>query len=130
MAKKVQIILEDDIDGSEAAETVSFALDGTSYEIDLSDANAAKLRDSLALFVGHAQKVSGRRGSAKKAPAAGGSTPKVMREWGRPTVTPFPTVVAFRPTSERLSKRLTDKLVSPHRTSGCRALRGAAAAFV
>ena len=65
MAKKVQIILEDDIDGSEAAETVSFALDGTSYEIDLSDANAAKLRDSLALFIGHAQKVSGRRGSAK-----------------------------------------------------------------
>jgi hypothetical protein len=83
MAKKVQIILEDDIDGSEAAETVSFALDGTSYEIDLSDANAAKLRDSLALFIGHAQKVSGRRGSAKKAAATGGSTPKVMREWGK-----------------------------------------------
>ncbi|TQL66603.1 Lsr2 protein [Nocardioides albertanoniae] len=82
MAKKVQIILEDDIDGSEATETVSFALDGTTYEIDLNDANAAKLRDSLALFVGHAQKVSGRRG-AKKAAAAGGTTPKVMREWGK-----------------------------------------------
>ncbi|MEI7055114.1 Lsr2 family protein [Nocardioides sp. CCNWLW239] len=83
MAKKVQIILEDDIDGSEAAETVSFALDGTSYEIDLSDANAAKLRDSLALFIGHAQKVSGRRAGAKKAAASGGATPKVMREWGK-----------------------------------------------
>lgn len=83
MAKKVQIILEDDIDGSEAAETVSFALDGTTYEIDLNDANAAKLRDSLALFVGHAQKVSGRRGGAKKAAVAGGTAPKVMREWGK-----------------------------------------------
>ncbi|NGN91635.1 Lsr2 family protein [Nocardioides sp. KC13] len=84
MAKKVQIILEDDIDGSEAAETVSFALDGTNYEIDLSEANAAKLRDSLALFIGHAQKITGRRGGgAKKAAASGGSTPKVMREWAK-----------------------------------------------
>ena len=33
MAQKVQIILEDDLDGGEADETVSFALDGTSYEI-------------------------------------------------------------------------------------------------
>ena len=82
MAKKVQIILEDDIDGSEAAETVSFALDGTSYEIDLSDANAAKLRDSLALFIGHAQKVSGRRGGAQNAPPPGGGTPNVLRGWG------------------------------------------------
>ena len=43
----MNIVLEDDIDGSDATETVAFGLDGTSYEIDLNDKNAAKLRDAL-----------------------------------------------------------------------------------
>lgn len=43
--------LVDDIDGSEAAETIWLALDGASYEIDLSAENAAKLRDNLAKFI-------------------------------------------------------------------------------
>ncbi len=59
MAKKVQVTLVDDIDNSVAAETVSFGLDGSSYEIDLSDANAKKLRDALAKYVANARK-SGR----------------------------------------------------------------------
>ena len=86
MAQKVQIILEDDLDGSEAAETVSFALDGTSYEIDLNDANAAKLRDALAVYIGHGRKVTsagGRRGRRPAAAAAGGASPKEVREWAR-----------------------------------------------
>ncbi|MEC9052532.1 MAG: Lsr2 family protein, partial [Actinomycetota bacterium] len=62
MAQKVQIILEDDLDGGEADETVSFALDGTSYEIDLNEDNATKLREALATYVGHARKVTGSRG--------------------------------------------------------------------
>ena len=41
MAQKVQVILVDDIDGGAADETVSFSLDGVSYEIDLSTTNAA-----------------------------------------------------------------------------------------
>ena len=57
MAQKVNIVLVDDIDGSEATETVSFGLDGTTYEIDLNDANAAALRDALATYVGHGRKV-------------------------------------------------------------------------
>jgi hypothetical protein len=61
MAQKVNIILVDDIDGSDASETVTFGLDGTSYEIDLNDTNAAALRDALATYVGHARKVSHRR---------------------------------------------------------------------
>ena len=48
MAQRVQIILEDDYDGGTAVETVSFALDGAEYEIDLSAKNAAGLRDALA----------------------------------------------------------------------------------
>lgn len=87
MAQKVHIVLEDDIDGSEADETVSFALDGTSYEIDLNAANAAKLRDALAPYVGHGRKVTGagRRGG-RRAPASssnGGVSPKEIREWAR-----------------------------------------------
>jgi len=42
MAQKTLILLQDDLDGSEAAETVSFGLDGKSYEIDLSEKNAQK----------------------------------------------------------------------------------------
>jgi hypothetical protein len=59
----------DDLDGSEASSTVSFALDGRSYEIDLSEGNAAKLRDSLAAFVAAARRSggSGRRGRTPRA---------------------------------------------------------------
>ena len=88
MAQKVNIVLVDDIDGSEATETVSFGLDGTSYEIDLNDANAAGLRDALAAYVGHARKVgSARRGrrtsAAAAAAAAGGPSAREIRDWAR-----------------------------------------------
>ncbi|WP_084958764.1 histone-like nucleoid-structuring protein Lsr2 [Thermoactinospora rubra] len=56
MAKQIQEILIDDLDGGEANETVSFAIDGASYEIDLSDGNAKKLRDALMPFVQRARK--------------------------------------------------------------------------
>ena len=52
MAQKVNIILVDDIDGSDATQTVSFGLDGANYEIDLNDKNASKLPDALAAYVG------------------------------------------------------------------------------
>ena len=51
MAQQVSVTLVDDLDGSEAAETVSFGLDGRAYEIDLSVDNAARLRDAIAPFV-------------------------------------------------------------------------------
>ena len=88
MAQKVQIILEDDLDGTEASETVSFALDGTSYEIDLTAENAAEMRDAFARYVGHARKVSSsRRGSGRRTSAAGsggsGPSTKDIRDWAR-----------------------------------------------
>ena len=58
MAQKVQVLLVDDLDGSEATETVAFGLDGASYEIDLSSGNAGKLRKELAHYVEHARKAS------------------------------------------------------------------------
>lgn len=87
MAQKVQIILEDDIDGGEATQTVTFAVDGTTYEIDLNDANADKLRDAIAPFVGHARKVTGarrgRRAAAASGAATNGASPKEIRDWAR-----------------------------------------------
>ncbi|MBO2460355.1 histone-like nucleoid-structuring protein Lsr2 [Actinomadura violacea] len=62
MAQKVQIILTDDVDGGEAAETVSFAIDGAAYEIDLSEANAAKLRAALHPFMGGGRRLKAVRG--------------------------------------------------------------------
>lgn len=87
MAQKVNIVLVDDIDGSEATETVSFGLDGTSYEIDLNDKNASALRDALAGYVGHARKVgaASRRGrrSSSASSAGSGPSPKEIRDWAR-----------------------------------------------
>ena len=75
MAQKVQVILVDDVDGGEAAETVSFALDGVSYEIDVSEKNAEALREALAQWVGHARRVGGRSGGgrSRSTSSSGGS---------------------------------------------------------
>src|SRR5262245_53842677 len=85
MAQRVNIVLEDDLDGSDADETVTFGLDGVTYEIDLSSGNAAQLRDALAPFVGHARKASGRR-AATRPPVARSSGKRDLadvREWAR-----------------------------------------------
>lgn len=84
MAQRVNIVLVDDIDGSDAAETVSFGLDGTSYEIDLNEKHAAKLRDALANYVGHARKVSGGRRTRSRASASSsGASAADVRAWAR-----------------------------------------------
>jgi hypothetical protein len=88
MAQRVQVLLVDDIDGGNAAETVSFALDGVSYEIDLSEANAQKLRDDLASWVGHARRAGGRRSTGRRASNGGAARAgrgdlAAVREWAR-----------------------------------------------
>ena len=82
MAQRVHVTLEDDIDGSDAVETVQFGLDGVSYEIDLSEANAAKLRDALALWVGNARRVGGRKQTARATTSGRGDLNEI-RAWGR-----------------------------------------------
>jgi hypothetical protein len=59
MAKVVSTAYVDDLDGSEATGPVDFSLDGKDYTIDLSDSNAARLRDALASFVASARRASG-----------------------------------------------------------------------
>ncbi len=88
MAQRVQYILEDDVDKSEAAETLSFGLDGVSYEIDLSADNAAKLREQLAYWIGYGRRKSGRRAPGRR-PGGAGSTRRSnlaeIRQWARET---------------------------------------------
>ena len=84
MAKKITITLVDDIDGTSSAdETVSFSLDGVSYEIDLSSDNAGKLRDALAIYVANAERIGGRKSTGRA--ASGNSRKQVgdVREWAR-----------------------------------------------
>jgi hypothetical protein len=83
MAQKVNIVLVDDLDGSDASETVAFGLDGTAYEIDLNDKNAAALRDALSAYVGHARKVSARGRRTRSAAATSGPSARELREWAR-----------------------------------------------
>ncbi|WP_028923175.1 histone-like nucleoid-structuring protein Lsr2 [Pseudonocardia acaciae] len=92
MAQKVTVSLVDDLDGGTAEETVGFGLDGKNYEIDLSSANANKLRDALNEFVAAARRAgSGRRGRRASGAAASGASrgagdreqSQAIREWAR-----------------------------------------------
>jgi len=81
MAQEVLTILVDDIDGTEAAETVTFALDGESYEIDLSEKNAKELRQNLGHWTERAR-TSGRPARIRKSLAAvGASRNAEIRAW-------------------------------------------------
>jgi hypothetical protein len=79
VAKEVFTRLIDDLDGGEAAETVTFGLDGYSYQIDLSTKNATKLRNALAVFVESGTRVSGRSSATTR----GGVRPRVTASAGR-----------------------------------------------
>lgn len=88
MAEQVVITSLDDIDGSEAAERVRFALDGVSYDIDLSEDNARALREVLTRYARKGRRTGGR----KPQRSANGAVPdsaderevnRRIREWAR-----------------------------------------------
>jgi hypothetical protein len=82
MAQQTTVTLTDDIDGGKAAETVSFGLDGKSYEIDLSKRNAAALRKALADYAAAGRRVRSGRQTVRPPRAAGKSVDaKAIREW-------------------------------------------------
>ena len=88
MARQVITTLIDDLDGKPADRTVEFSLDGTSYTIDLSEANAGKLRKALDPFIEAGTRL-GRGGSGRGPgrPASGTRTAgsrdenRLIREW-------------------------------------------------
>ena len=91
MAQKHIVQLIDDLDDGAADETVSFAIDGNNYEIDLSARNAQRLRDALAEFVAHARRANRPvRAATTAAPRRARSNGRgdreqtaAIREWAR-----------------------------------------------
>ena len=94
MAQKVQVLLVCDLhdDEVEGSETVTFGLDGTSYEIDVCDDHAGELRDAFAPFVGAARRAgrapaapAQRRGGRRASGGGSGDKQRVqdIREWAR-----------------------------------------------
>lgn len=81
--RKVQVVLQDDINGEEPAHTLHFSLDGTSYEIDLTDQNAAELRNCLAPWIKAARRThAGRIPEARPKPGRAPDTVDIRR-WAR-----------------------------------------------
>ncbi|WP_422117259.1 histone-like nucleoid-structuring protein Lsr2 [Brachybacterium sp. UNK5269] len=86
MARKTFVELIDDLNGDKADETVSFALDGVAYEIDLSEDNATRLREELGQWVEKARRVGGRRAprGASSTSSRGSSNDSArIRQWAR-----------------------------------------------
>jgi hypothetical protein len=91
VAQKVQILLEDDLDGSPATETIPFALDGKAYEIDLNEKNAVKLRTSLQKFVSAARSTRQVGASGKKKTVTQlGPSAREIRDWAHSNGHPVP----------------------------------------
>lgn len=85
MAQKVSVLLVDDIDGSDADETIKFGLDGTHYEIDLNSDHAQELRGQLSRYVKAARKVTGSVGrpTRGRTAAENDARNKEIRNWAR-----------------------------------------------
>jgi hypothetical protein len=104
-------LYEDDLDGSEANETIRFSLDGVSYEIDLNGKNADRIREALSLYVSNARRVAGyhRRTPLKKA------TPleirAVIRKLAAPAPASPPAPAAPVPQPEALSSKERNRII-------------------
>ena len=110
--------LIDDLDGGgDAAETVTFGLDGATYEIDLSKKNVAAFREELARYVSAAQRspTSARSTRRKPAPSTNGSKPKrdfdilQLHEWADANTVAVPA-----------RERIPNSVVEQYRQAGGR----------
>src|SRR5215469_2239024 len=81
MTKSVSVVITDDLDGSEGARTVLFGLDGVPYEIDLVEANRARLEATLAPFIAAGRRV--RRGERRATSRARPADRAAVRAWAR-----------------------------------------------
>lgn len=87
MAQKVQVLLVDDLTGGEADETVTFAVDGVTYEIDLETKGATKLRKLLDPYTEAGRRTGGRQARGKvgggKMSTSGDSDTSKIRAWAK-----------------------------------------------
>ncbi len=80
--QKTQVLLIDDLDGTEGHETLAFTFDNTSYEIDLSAENASVLREVTEPYRSAARKVAVSRGTGRRSTAARQESAEV-RAWAK-----------------------------------------------
>lgn len=88
MLQRVSILLEDDLDGSAADETLTFRLDGASYEIDLTNKHAEQLRSALSPWISPARQLGGRRPAGRAVQGTGPARSDheqldAIRQWAR-----------------------------------------------
>jgi Lsr2 len=84
MSQRIITEMLDDIDGSKAAESVQFGLDGKSYTIDLSNENASRLREGLSRYVASASLQSNKQTKpARQKQAQNGENSQKIREWAK-----------------------------------------------
>lgn len=84
MAQRVQVQLIDDITGEEAEETITFGLDGITYEIELTAENARQLREQLRPYLESGRRTSGRAGSRQRSETPGSKDDvRRIRQWAR-----------------------------------------------
>ena len=89
MAKQTVVQMTDDIDGSDATQTVEFSYRGNSYSIDLNDANASDFDDALAPYISAAAKAGsaqssrsgGRRPTTPRQRSSSEIDPRAVRAW-------------------------------------------------
>ncbi len=84
MAKRISVIVTDDLDGTGDAETVIFGLDGVTYEIDLGEKNRARFAKALAPYVAAGRKVPrGGRRRAVRRPSGSRADRTGIRAWAK-----------------------------------------------
>lgn len=84
--KKTQIVLVDDIDGTEAVDTISFSYEGINYEIDLNEEHIQEFTGSISKWIEAARRVGGRqakRGKNGRGRGASASKAGLIREWAQ-----------------------------------------------
>ena len=83
MARRTVVTLEDDLDGGPADETLRFGIDGSEYEIDLNEKNAARFHKLLAPFVERARRAGRAPRRAVRRTAASRRRSRDIRMWAR-----------------------------------------------
>jgi hypothetical protein len=83
MATKITVVLDDDLHGGPADETVRFGIDGTSYEIDLNTTNAAAFRRQLAPYIEHARRMGARQRQRPGRTVASRARSADIRAWAK-----------------------------------------------
>ena len=118
MAQKTVVELFDDLDGTDATETVNFGLDNDQYVIDLNQEHADELRDALAKFIGVARRVRKdgqavkQRKTRVRADAGDRQQKGAIREWARANSHLIPDVIV--PDRGRLPKKVLEAFEAAH----------------